>query len=37
MAAKSAFGFEVPEASPGFLLWQTTTAWQRLIKKMLDL
>lgn len=33
---KSAFGFEVPEDSPGFLLWQTTVTWQRLIKKALD-
>lgn len=33
---KSAFGFETPEDSPGFLLWQTTVTWQRLIKKSLD-
>lgn len=33
---KSAFGFEAPEDSPGFLLWQTTVTWQRLIKKALD-
>ncbi|MBX9786985.1 MAG: MarR family winged helix-turn-helix transcriptional regulator [Alphaproteobacteria bacterium] len=33
---KSVFGFEVPEDSPGFLLWQTTITWQRLIKKALD-
>lgn len=33
---KSAFGFETPEDSPGFLLWQTTVTWQRLIKKALD-
>lgn len=33
---KSAFGFKVPEDSPGFLLWQTTVTWQRLIKKALD-
>lgn len=33
---KSAFGFEVAEDSPGFLLWQTTTLWQRLIKKALE-
>ena|SRR5579883_2651380 len=30
------FGFEKPEDSPGFLLWQTTITWQRLIKKALD-
>lgn len=36
MAHKSAFGFEVPEDSAGFLLWQTTITWQRLIKKALD-
>lgn len=33
---KSKFGFERPEDSPGFLLWQTTITWQRLIKKALD-
>jgi DNA-binding MarR family transcriptional regulator len=33
---KSAFGFKAPEDSPGFLLWQTTVTWQRLIKKALD-
>ncbi len=33
---KSAFGFEAPEDSPGFLLWQTTIVWQRRIKKELD-
>lgn len=32
----STFGFEKPEESPGFLLWQTTITWQRLIKKALD-
>jgi MarR family transcriptional regulator, organic hydroperoxide resistance regulator len=32
----SPFGFETPEDSPGFLLWQTTITWQRLIKKKLD-
>jgi DNA-binding MarR family transcriptional regulator len=32
----SAFGFDKPENSPGFLLWQTTITWQRLIKKSLD-
>lgn len=30
------FGFNKPEDSPGFLLWQTTTIWQRQIKKALD-
>lgn len=30
------FGFAQPEESPGFLLWQTTTIWQRLIKKALE-
>ncbi len=30
------FGFERPEDSPGFLLWQTTVTWQRLIKKALQ-
>ncbi len=35
--ANSAFGFDQPEDSPGFLLWQTTMTWQRLIKKALDL
>jgi DNA-binding MarR family transcriptional regulator len=32
----SVFGFDQPEESPGFLLWQTTITWQRLIKKGLD-
>lgn len=32
----SIFGFDQPEDSPGFLLWQTTITWQRLIKKALD-
>lgn len=26
----------MPEDSPGFLLWQTTTIWQRKIKKELE-
>lgn len=30
------FGFEKPEDSPGFLLWQTTVIWQRRIKKALE-
>lgn len=33
---KSVFGFVKPEDSPGFLLWQTTITWQRLINKALD-
>ena len=36
MKKKTAFGFEKPEYSPGFLLWQTTVLWQRLIRKELD-
>ncbi len=35
MDIKSAFGFTTAEESPGFLLWQTTTTWERLIKKAL--
>jgi DNA-binding MarR family transcriptional regulator len=34
--ADPAFGFEKPEHSPGFILWQTMVIWQRLIKKALD-
>jgi MarR family transcriptional regulator, organic hydroperoxide resistance regulator len=30
------FGFDSPEDSPGFLLWQTTISWQRMIKKALE-
>lgn len=30
------FGFDTPEDSPGFLLWQTTMVWQRQIKKSLE-
>ena len=33
---KLPFKFDRPEDSPGFLLWQTTTIWQRLIKKALE-
>lgn len=33
---RSVFGFDAPEDSPGFLLWQTTLTWQRLIKKDLE-
>ncbi len=32
----SPFGFDEPEHSPGFMLWQTTTSWQRMIKKALE-
>jgi DNA-binding MarR family transcriptional regulator len=31
------FGFDRPEDSPGFLLWQTTMIWQRQIKKALEI
>lgn len=34
--SKLPFSFEKPEDSPGFLLWQTTIIWQRLIKKKLE-
>ncbi len=30
------FSVATPEDSPGFLLWQVTTLWQRGIKKALD-
>lgn len=30
------FGFDQPQDSPGFLLWQTSVIWQRLIKKTLE-
>ncbi len=33
---KLPFGFDRPEDSPGFLLWQTTMVWQRQIKKALE-
>lgn len=36
MTNKAPFGFEKPKDSPGFLLWQTTMNWQRLIKKALE-
>ena len=32
----STFGFERAEDSPGLLLWQTTTLWQRRIKRTLE-
>ncbi len=34
--SKLPFGFERPEDSPGFLLWQTTMVWQRQIKRALE-
>lgn len=34
--ANSSFGFAKPDDSPGFLLWQATTLWQRLIKAALE-
>lgn len=34
--SNTVFGFHEPDDSPGFLLWQTTITWQRLIKKALD-
>jgi len=36
MDKQKTFGFDKPEDSPGFMLWQTTTTWQRLIRKALD-
>lgn len=33
---KLPFGFDTPEESPGFLLWQTTMLWQRQIRRALD-
>ena len=32
MTDKKPFGFSQAEDSPGFLLWQVTTTWQRLIR-----
>lgn len=32
----SSFGFERAEDSPGFLLWQLSTMWQRSVRKALD-
>lgn len=32
----STFGFKRAEDSPGFLLWQLSTSWQRAIKKALE-
>ena len=34
--SNSAFGFDKPEESPGYLLWQTTITWQRRIKLALE-
>ncbi len=31
-----AFSVETPEESPGFLLWQVTSLWQREIRKALE-
>ncbi len=33
---KLPFGFDRPEDSPGFLLWQVTMVWQRKIKRALE-
>ena len=35
--SKLPFGFDKPQDSPGFLLWQTTLVWQRQIKHALEL
>jgi DNA-binding MarR family transcriptional regulator len=35
MSSNNSFGFKAPEASPGFLLWQTTVVWQKMIKSAL--
>lgn len=32
----SSFGFNSPEDSPGFLLWQVTAEWQRKIKVAIE-
>lgn len=32
---KSSFGFDAPEESPGFMLWQTSVLWTRKIKQIL--
>jgi len=36
MKEKSTFSYDAPKDSPGYLLWKTTTSWQRLIKKALE-
>lgn len=36
MAKKIEFKFKSPEESPGYLLGQLTTLWQRKLKKVLD-
>ena len=33
--SNTVFGFEQPEQSPGFLLWQVTLSWQRAIQATL--
>ncbi|PSL43131.1 MarR family transcriptional regulator [Chitinophaga niastensis] len=33
---ENAFSFEAAEESPGFLLWQVTSLWQREIRKALE-
>lgn len=32
----NSFGFDIPEDSTGFLLWQLTNLWQREIKRALE-
>lgn len=32
---KEFFGFEIPEDSPGFMLWKMTSAWQHCIRQTL--
>lgn len=32
----SVFGFDKPKDSPGFLLWEVSITWQRMIKKALE-
>ncbi len=34
--ANSSFGYDKAGDSPGFLLWQTTMSWQRLLKAALE-
>lgn len=34
--SNTSFGFDKPEESPGFLLWQVSITWQRLVKVALD-
>ena len=35
-SSKAVFGFESPDDSPGFLLWQVTNLWQRRIRAALE-